>query len=52
MARLPAPVTEELVATYDEEYEQLQKTLFRSLGQLVRIAESEKARKEGEKSES
>lgn len=52
MARLPAPAVDELTATYNEEYEQLQKGFFRNLGQLVRIAESEKSKKEGEKSES
>lgn len=52
MARLPVPVTDELVATYDEGYQTLENNFYKVLGEIIRKEEVKQKMKEREKNES
>lgn len=52
MERLPAPVTDELAATYDEGHQTLEKNLYKVLGEIIREEEVKEKMKDGEKNES
>lgn len=51
MARLPALITDELAASYDEDYQTLEKNLYKVLGGIIRKEEAKERIKEIEKNE-
>ena len=52
MSRLPTPILNDLAATYDEEYNDIENNLYKVLGGIIREEDfKEKTSKKKEKSE-